>query len=345
MNRSGFSLTDLLASLVMLVVVALFSLAATVNLDNSRTRVKCASNLRQIGQAILLYSNDTRGTYPRTKYEPDAADRPTAYTGVDSSDPFAPSCPQVNDVSAAIYLLLRTEDVTSAVFICPATGQTKYDYGGGGNTVLNRSNFPSGEVLSYSYADPYPSPAAVARGYKMVQGIDPSFVVFADMNPGSAELTRLTLASTADQMRAGNSANHSTDGQNMLYGDGHVEFNNNPFCSVNRDNIYTYGHSGVDPNSQALLATGGTGVFGSPVDPTDSVLLPAAIMPTDGTIAGNAPQTPPPANSPAPMAVTPVDQGTDFTMYVAIASLIFLLVLLGALAAIYMRTKRSRPSP
>jgi hypothetical protein len=68
-------------------------------------------------------------------------------------------------------------------------------------------------------------------------------------------------------------------------------------------------------------------------------------MPTDGTIAGNAPQTPPPANSPAPMAVTPVDQGTDFTMYVAIASLIFLLVLLGALAAIYMRTKRSRPSP
>ena len=344
MNRPGFSLTDLLMALVMLVVIALFSVAATVDLDNSRTRVKCASNLRQIGQALLLYSNDTRGSYPRTRYEPGAADRPTAYTGVDSPSPFAAICPQVNDVSAALYLLLRTEDIQSSAFICPATGQTPYDYGGGRQTNQDKSNFPSEEVLSYSYADPYPSVAAAALGYKMVQGIDPSFVVVADMNPGSAGLTWLTLASTADQMRAGNSANHSTDGQNMLYGDGHVEFNNNPFCSVNRDNIYTYGHSGVDPNSQAPLASGGTGIFGSPVDPTDSVLLPAAIMPTDATVA-SSPQTAPPANSPPPLAMTPVDQGTDFTLYVAIASLIFLVVLLGALAAIYIRAKRSRRAP
>ena len=173
MNRPGFSLTDLLMALVMLVVIALFSVAATVNLDNSRTRVKCASNLRQIGQALLLYSNDTRGSYPRTRYEPGAADRPTAYTGVDSPSPFAATCPQVNDVSAALYLLLRTEDIQSSAFICPATGQTPYDYGGGRQTNQDKSNFPSEEVLSYSYADPYPSVAAAALGYKMVQGIDP----------------------------------------------------------------------------------------------------------------------------------------------------------------------------
>jgi prepilin-type processing-associated H-X9-DG protein len=345
MNRLGFSLTDLLASLVMLVVVALFCLAATVNLDSRQTRVKCASNLRQIGQGLLLYSNDSRGNYPRTRYDPDAADHPTVYTGVDNPDPFAAACPQVNDVSAALYLLLRTEDITSAAFICPATGNRPLGYGGGGRTALNKSNFPSGETLSYSYADPYPSVAAAGRGYNMVQGLDPTFVVAADMNPGMPDLIKLTIASTAAEMRAGNSGNHSGDGQNALYGDGHVEFNNNPFVGTNRDNIYTYGASGVNPNSQAPAPSGGTGVFGSPVGPGDSVLLPAAIVPTAATIAANTPQTALPANSPPPAAVTPVDQGMDFTPYMAIASLIFLLVLLGALAAVYMRTKRSRQTP
>jgi prepilin-type processing-associated H-X9-DG protein len=343
MTRPGFSLTDLVASLVILVVIGLFSVAATVNLDNRQTRVKCASNLRQIGQGLLLYSNDSRGSYPRTRYDPDAADHPTVYTGVDNPDPFAATCPQVNDVSGALYLLLRTEDITSAVFICPATGKRPLGYGGGGRTALDKSNFPSGETLSYSYADPYPSAAAVARGYKMVQGLDPTFVVAADMNPGTADLIKLTTASTAAEMRGGNSGNHSGDGQNALFADGHVEFNNNPFIGTNRDNIYTYGPSGVDPNSQAPLSTGGTGVFGSPVGPADSVLLPAAIMPTAATIAANPPQTAAP--SPPPVAMTPVDQGTDFTEYVAITSLIFLLVLLCALAAVYMRTKRSRQAP
>ena len=47
-------------------------------------QVKCASNLRQIGQAILLYSQDHDGQYP---------------------DDFA--------------TLLLTEDITSEVFVCP----------------------------------------------------------------------------------------------------------------------------------------------------------------------------------------------------------------------------------
>jgi predicted Zn finger-like uncharacterized protein/prepilin-type processing-associated H-X9-DG protein len=49
-------------------------------------RVKCASNMRQIGQALLLYANDNRGAYP-----PD----------------FVP--------------LLLTQDITAEVFVCPST--------------------------------------------------------------------------------------------------------------------------------------------------------------------------------------------------------------------------------
>jgi predicted Zn finger-like uncharacterized protein/prepilin-type processing-associated H-X9-DG protein len=52
-------------------------------------RVKCASNLRQIAQAMLLYANDNRGAYPPT---PD--------------------------------LLLLTQDITPREFVCPSSDET-----------------------------------------------------------------------------------------------------------------------------------------------------------------------------------------------------------------------------
>jgi prepilin-type processing-associated H-X9-DG protein len=333
MNRSGFTMVDLIGGIVLFAVFLFSCLAATANLDNQRNRVRCASNLRQIGQAILLYSNDSKGPYPRTKYDVSQADHPTAYTGVDSNDPFSPACPQVNDVSAALFLLLRTEDVTSAVFICPATGLKPDDYGGGTHTFREKANFPSAQTLSYSYADPYPSEAAAAKGYGLNQGLDAEFVLVADMNPGTGALTQLTLHSTAAEMRNGNSNNHSGDGQNVLYADGHVEFQNNPFCGMGRDNIYTYGASGTHANGG-----GGTGIFGSPVDMNDSVLLPAAIMATASPVSIAA------ATDNAPVAaapIAPVDQGTDFTTYAVISAGAFLLILLGALAMVFLGKRKS----
>jgi len=52
----------------------------------------------------------------------------------------------------------------------------------------------------------------------------------------------------------------------VLYGDGHVEFQNNPFCGVNRDNIYTRGGPTWGTTTQDLVA--------SPYTANDSVLLP-----------------------------------------------------------------------
>lgn len=49
-------------------------------------RVKCASNLRQIGQALLLYGNENRGQYPPADFAP----------------------------------LLLTQDITAEVFVCPS---------------------------------------------------------------------------------------------------------------------------------------------------------------------------------------------------------------------------------
>jgi hypothetical protein len=58
----------------------------------------------------------------------------------------------------------------------------------------------------------------------------------------------------------------------VLFGDGHVEFEMNPFVGVKRDNIYTFGDNGIDhPKS------GGDGIVGASVGPDDSVLLPTSV--------------------------------------------------------------------
>ena len=67
-------------------------------------------------------------------------------------------------------------------------------------------------------------------------------------------------------MKQGNSNNHDEDGQNILYGDGHVSFEQNPFVGVQRDNIFT-----TKLNSTSF--TGGS-VISSPFDGNDSILLP-----------------------------------------------------------------------
>ncbi len=70
-------------------------------------RVKCASNMRQIGQAILLYTNDNAGQYP-----PDLA------------------------------TLLKTEDLTPIVFVCPSSSDTP---------ATGPGDLESGGHLSYKY--------------------------------------------------------------------------------------------------------------------------------------------------------------------------------------------------
>src|SRR3954471_23634563 len=134
---AGFTLLELLAVIFIIAIVASILLPTIhkTRRGEGSGRVKCGSNLRQIGQAILLYSNENKGAYPRTFYVPGAplAFSEDASDGSAARDPFGdkglPGKVADNDVLAAMFLLIRTQDITSDVFVCGSSNGEKDTYG------------------------------------------------------------------------------------------------------------------------------------------------------------------------------------------------------------------------
>src|SRR5207253_9903145 len=113
-------------------------------------------------------------------------------------------------------------------------------------------------------ANPYPDAAAASAGYRLSNKCGAEFAVAADLNPGvkgtNDDVNAPALGSAASVQKTANSDNHEKDGQNVLYGDGHVSWNTTCFAGITHDNIYN------NRNQQ---------VEASPLDKTDSVLLPS----------------------------------------------------------------------
>ena len=65
-KKAGFTLVELL---VVIGIIALLISILLPSLNKARetaNRVKCQSNLSQIGKALLLYGNENKGSFPRT---------------------------------------------------------------------------------------------------------------------------------------------------------------------------------------------------------------------------------------------------------------------------------------
>ena len=286
-SRRGFSLVELLVLLAILVVLSSIFVPFLLRSREADRRVRCTDNLRVIQNALKTYATANGNNLPRVTYEPSR--NPTgyvAYTGAESPDPFARgSNVRANDVTASLWLLVRAGLVPPMRFVCPSSGDRPDPALSAGRAVRpeERSNFSGAAHLSYSYASPF----SAAPGYRLnTDLLKFDFAVLGDKNPGTGGGDDVTApAHDADpfELAHANSNNHGGSGQNMLYADGHVQFQSTPYAGVGegalRDNFYTALSTtplpeGGEPAPGAAAANGFVARDIGPAWAGDSYLVP-----------------------------------------------------------------------
>jgi prepilin-type N-terminal cleavage/methylation domain-containing protein len=82
----GFTLVELLVVIGIIALLISILIPALNSARERANRVKCLSNLRQMGQAEQIYALDNKGQYPRVAYVGGGA--VYYFTGFYESDPF-----------------------------------------------------------------------------------------------------------------------------------------------------------------------------------------------------------------------------------------------------------------
>ena len=246
MKRKGFTLVELL------VVIGIIGLLAGMLLPNltaaweSAKRTNCKSNLKSIGTSLKAYAGNNRGNRFPSLFSStsDARFASEAWGGGwtedtwvldDKGDPENDDDIALEDMEPftcnthCLFLLVRLGYSDTGVFTCPSDDNAELD------DVARPESWWSFHMMnscSYSYQN--------QLGKNTTDSLDSRTALIADHNPSRAD--------TADDVPPGaddtddwwnwNSPNHDWQGQNVLYGDAHVDWTTSPTCGSAGNNIW-----------------------------------------------------------------------------------------------------------
>jgi prepilin-type N-terminal cleavage/methylation domain-containing protein len=260
----AFTLIELL---VVIAIIALLISILLPSLSRARElskRTVCSANMRGIGQSMYIYAQDEPSIFPMIAQPVETGNSANNYVLAYRST--EPSTSGIPDVTADLWMVVRSNNSTPKQFICPSTTDNPdpaqdttiyYDFLGPTN-------------LSYAYMYQHDM-----NRRALGTSSEPAFPLMADANPWLKGGNAPGLATNVDRTGPfrGNSYNHTNrEGENVLFVDSHVEFTKGPDVgfvgkfnanvskvSRGRDNIYTVGElSSLDPGVAPTGSNQGT---------------------------------------------------------------------------------------
>jgi type II secretory pathway pseudopilin PulG len=277
-KKKGLMLLEVVVVIAIIIMLLLILMPPIIY--KPARRVVCGTNLKGLGNAMVVYANDFDGQYP-------CQGRGVENTWADSTDGWVNPDKDWNEpgditVGASLYLLVRLADVSPKFFVCPKSDQDEFS---GKNPdkldIVDLWDFGQHEAgrrdpweaegparcVSYSYHQPY-DPANAATGkagrFRADDQRSAAFAMAADRNPfydpkltetafnGSNVMECVSLigahwdpsyspsvGSERQNIMVANSQPHQREGQNVLFADGHSNFERTPDVGVGNDNIYT----------------------------------------------------------------------------------------------------------
>ena len=313
MKRKGFTLVELLVVIAIIALLMGILMPALAKVRQIANQMMCGTNLSGVGKAYLIYAQENDDAYPRaggprsvwgtsgfiTQWD---AYRPTdAFGGTSGCDA---------TITSSFYLLIRYADMTPKQFVCggdtraKAFTLTEYANDTLIRTVEEAWDFGDQPALycSYSMHMPY----AIAVGHPINASTEPGAPLCADRNPyldsdaasyvlGAPGITLPSWNPTdgyVDIDKAGSSAAHERNGQNVLFNDQHVAFEKYPNCGINNDNIWNFWPSATPDQQQKELGDLSTTMPSSVGDGSQSQAPADAYMVNeDQRVIGRGPST------------------------------------------------------
>ncbi len=147
-SGAGFTLIELIVVISIIAIMAMLLLPAVGMVQRQAKQLKCASNLRQLGIALVVYAEDNDGGLPPTYNADDPANR-RWWTEV-----IAPYVDSASRESAANTIRYTNSVIAGCPNYVPAAGWGNFDVGYGLNGGLYRPKSTKTSDTRSRNADP-----------------------------------------------------------------------------------------------------------------------------------------------------------------------------------------------